>query len=52
MKSGKVSQSNIALKNDKAIPFKPTKNANVFKDFYSGKAKRPCKKVSSRTQQI
>ena len=31
MKSGKVNQSKIALKNDGAIQFKPTKNA---KDFY------------------
>ena len=52
MKSGTANQSKIVLKNDKAIQFKPTKNANIFKDFYSGKAKRPCKKVSSRTQQI
>ena len=35
MKSDKVNQSKIALKNDGAIQFKPTKNANIFKDFYS-----------------
>ena len=35
MKSGKVNQSKIALKNDGAIQFEPTKNANIFKDFYS-----------------
>ena len=35
MKSGKVNQSEIALKNDDAIQFEPTKNANTFKDFYS-----------------
>ena len=35
MKSGKVNQSEIALKNDGAIQFEPTKNANTFKDFYS-----------------
>ena len=35
MKSGKVNQLKIALKNDGAIQFEPTKNANIFKDFYS-----------------
>ena len=35
IKSGKVNQSKIALKNDGAIQFEPTKNANIFKDFYS-----------------
>ena len=35
MKSGKVMQSKIALKNDGAIQFEPIKNANIFKDFYS-----------------
>ena len=35
MKSDKVNQSKIALKNDGAIQFEPTKNANIFKDFYS-----------------
>ena len=34
MKSGKVNQSKIALKNDDAIQFEPTQNANIFKDFY------------------
>ena len=35
MKSGKVNQSKINLKNDGAIQFEPTKNVNIFKDFYS-----------------
>ena len=35
MKSGKVNQSKIALKNDGAVQFEPMKNANIFKDFYS-----------------
>ena len=35
MKSGKVNQSKIALKNGHAIQFEPTTNANIFKDFYS-----------------
>ena len=35
IKSGKVNQSKIALKNDGAIQFEPMKNANIFKDFYS-----------------
>ena len=35
MKSGKVNQSKIALKNDDAIQFEPTKNDYIFKDFYS-----------------
>ena len=35
IKSGKVTQSKIALKKDGAIHFEPTKNANIFKDFYS-----------------
>ena len=35
MKSNKVNQSKIALENDGAIQFEPTKNANIFKDFYS-----------------
>ena len=39
MKSGKVNQSKIVLKNDEAIQFEPTKNTNIFKDFYSGKAR-------------
>ena len=34
MESGKVNQSKIALKNDDAIQFEPTQNANIFKDFY------------------
>ena len=32
---GKLNQSKIALKNGGAILFVPTKNANIFKDFYS-----------------
>ena len=35
MKSGKVNQSKIALKNDGAIQLELMKNANIFKDFYS-----------------
>ena len=35
MQSGKVNQSKIALKEDGAIQFEPTKNANTFKDVYS-----------------
>ena len=35
MKRGNENQSKIALKKDGAIQFKPTKNANTFKDFYS-----------------
>ena len=34
MKSGKVNQSKIGLKNDGAIQYEPTKNTNVFNDFY------------------
>ena len=30
----KVNQSKIALKNDGAFQFEPTKNANIFKDFH------------------
>ena len=33
MKSGKINQSRIALKDD-AIQFEPTKNAKTFKDLY------------------
>ena len=32
---GKLNQSKIALKNGGAIQFVHTKNANIFKDFYS-----------------
>ena len=35
IKSGKISQSKIALKKDGAIQFEPTKNANTLKDFFS-----------------
>ena len=34
LKSSKVNQLKIALKNDDAIQFEPTQNANIFKDFY------------------
>ena len=34
MKSGKVNQSKIALKEDGAIQFETTKNVNTCKDFY------------------
>ena len=46
MKSGKVNQSKSALKNDGAIQYKPTKNANIFKDFYSDLAGNPVRKLS------
>ena len=35
MKSGKVNQSKIALKNDDSIQFEPMKNVSSFNDFYS-----------------
>ena len=38
MESGKVNQSKTAFKKDGAIQFEPTKNENIFKDFYSGLA--------------
>ena len=34
MKSGKVSHSKIALRNNGAFQFEPAKNANTLKDFY------------------
>ena len=34
IKSGKVNQSKIAFKNDGAAQFEPSKNANIFTDFY------------------
>ena len=34
MKSGKVNQSKIHLKNNGATQFEPRKNANIFKGFY------------------
>ena len=46
MKSDKVNQSKIALKNDGAIQFEPTKNANIFKDFYSDLAGKLVRKLS------
>ena len=45
IKSGKVNHSKIALKNDAAIQFEPTKNANIFKDFYSDLAGTLIKKL-------
>ena len=45
-KSDKVNQSKIALKNDGAIQFEPTKNANIFKDFYSDLAGKLVRKLS------
>ena len=45
MKSGKINQAKIALKNDVAIQFKPTKNANIFKDFYSDLAEKLVRKL-------
>ena len=35
----------IALKDNGAIQFEPTKNANIFKDFYSGLAGNLVKKL-------
>ena len=35
MKSGKINQSPIALKEDGAIQFRRTKNSNTLKDFDS-----------------
>ena len=35
LKSGQLNQSTIALKNNGAIQFEPTKNANICQDFYS-----------------
>ena len=46
MKSGKVNQSKIVLKNDVAIQFEPTKTTNVFQDFYSDLAGTLVRKLS------
>ena len=46
VKSGKVNQSKIALKKDKAIQFEPTKNANIFKDLYSDLARKLLRKLA------
>ena len=35
MKSAKVDQSKIGLKNDGAIQLEPKRTANIVKDFYS-----------------
>ena len=35
MKSGKVNQSNITLKNNGPMQFKPRENADIFRDFHS-----------------
>ena len=45
IKSGKVNQSKIALKNDGAIQIEPTKNANIFKDLYPDLAGTLVKKL-------
>ena len=45
MKSGKVNQSNVDLKNDGAIQFELTKNENIFKDFYSDLAETLVRKL-------
>ena len=45
MKSGEETQSKIALKNDGAIQFEPTKNVNIFKDFYSDLAGKLVRKL-------
>ena len=48
-KSNKVNQSKIALKNDDAIEFEPTKNANIFEHFYSDLAGTLLRKLQSRS---
>ena len=45
MKSGKVNQSKIVLKNDGVIQFEHTKNANIFIDFYSDLTGKPVRKL-------
>ena len=45
MKSGKVNQPKITLKNDGAIQFEPLKNANIFKEFYSDLAGKLMRKL-------
>ena len=45
LKSSKVNQLKIALKNDDAIQFEPTKNANIFKDFYPDLAGKLVRKL-------
>ena len=45
MKSSKLNQLKIALKNDDAIQFEPTKNANIFKDFYPDLAGKLVRKL-------
>ena len=45
MKSGKINQWKIALKNDGAIQFEPTKNENIFKYFYSDLAGKLVRKL-------
>ena len=46
MKSGTVNQSKIASKNNDALQFEHTKNANIFKDFYSDLAGKLVRKLS------
>ena len=45
MKSGKINQSKIVLKNDGAIQLEPTKNTNIFKNFYFDLAGRLVRKL-------
>ena len=45
MKSDKISQSKMALKNDGAIQFKNVKNANIFQDFFSDLAEKLVRKL-------
>ena len=44
IKSGKVNQSKIVLKNG-VIQFEPMKNANIFIDFYSDLTGKPVRKL-------
>ena len=45
IKSGKVNQLKIALKNNAAIQPKNMKNVNIFKDFYSELARKLVRKL-------
>ena len=46
MKSSKVYQSKISLKNDCVIQFEPTKNANILRSFYSDLAGNLVRKLA------
>lgn len=47
MKSAKVNQSKIGLKNDGAIQLEPIRIANIVKDFYSDSAGNLVRKLSA-----